>query len=110
MNTSTSVFSPTSGQPGQQPMAGYGASSGSSFPPNPYTPTPPQGPPPQPHPNPLVNEILGALQYAPTAMEVVNADPSIAREKLEHLKRIMVDDPETMTNIQALAKKLFAGS
>ena len=84
------------------PQAGYGAVP----PPNPYGQQQPtqadtyagsQGL--QSHPNPLVNEILGGLQYAPTALQIINADPNIPREKLEHLKVIMEGDPNTRTDI-----------
>jgi hypothetical protein len=108
LNTSAATFSPPN-----TAYPGPGA-----LPPNPYTPTPPQPsgmppqpqqpPLPQPHPNPLVGEILGPLQFAPTAIQVVNADPGISREKLIHLKQIMEDDKNTRTDIKALADKLFA--
>ena len=99
------TFSPSANNGAPQQAQSLGAG---GFPPNPYTPTPPQqGVPAQPHPNPLVNEILGSLQYAPTAMQVVAADPDIAREKLVHLRQIMEDDLNARTDINALAKKLF---
>lgn len=108
LNPSTAAFSPPSNHtayPGAQ-----------GFPPNPYTPTPPQSsgmpplqPPPQPQTNPLVSEILGPLQYAPTAIQVVNADPNISKDKLDHLKRIMEEDLNTRTDIVALATKLREG-
>ena len=111
LNASGATFSPTN--------TAYG---GASIPPNPYTPTPPQSsgmPPqhalpaqqqqaPQPSANPLVNEILGSLQYAPTAVQVVAADPAISREKLLHLRRIMEEDLSTRTDISKLAERLFA--
>ena len=108
LNASGATFSPTN--------TAYGGASG--IPPNPYTPTPPQSsampgmppqqPQPQPSANPLVNEILGSLQYAPTALQVVAADPNISREKLEHLRRIMEEDPSSRTDISKLAQRLFA--
>ena len=107
LNTSSGVFSPSNDLPtaytGSVPVGG-------GFPPNPYTQTPPQGTPPQqPHSNPLVNEILGSLQYAPTALQIVSADPGIGREKLVNLRRIMEDDPNARTDINALYSKLLAG-
>ena len=109
LNASGATFSPTSTN------TAYAGPS-QALPPNPYTPTPPQSqqspplqqPPQQPPPNPLVAEVLGSLQHAPTALQVVAADPGIAREKLNHLKQIMEDDPNTRTDINALAKRLFA--
>jgi hypothetical protein len=110
LNASSATFSPTSTNTA---YAGPQA-----LPPNPYTPTPPQSqqshpaPPPQqmmsPNANPLVAEVLGSLQHAPTAIQVVAAEPGISREKLNHLKQIMEEDPNTRTDIQALAKRLFA--
>ena len=102
LNTSSAVFSPSHNA---QPTTGFGAS---PFPPNPYTAT---ATPPQqvPNANPLVNEILKELQFAPTAMQVVSADPNIPREKLEHLRRIMEEDLETRTNLDALARRLDLG-
>ena len=113
LNASTATFaSPTNGPPGaQQPMTGYGAAGSASLPPNLYAgQSSPTTALPPPHPNPLVNEILGPLQHAPTAMQVVNADPNIAREKLQHLKQIMESDVNARTDISALAEKLFAGT
>ncbi|KAF2485492.1 hypothetical protein BDY17DRAFT_308858 [Neohortaea acidophila] len=56
--------------------------------------------------NPLINEILGNLQYTPTAQQVIAADPSIPREKLLHLRNILLEDPNTQTDISALATRL----
>lgn len=125
LNASGATFSPTNpGMGAVQPMTGYGTGpppgsqgppgqqgpsglQSGGIPPNPY------GAPPglqQQHPNPLVNEILGPLQFAPTAQQVISADPNIPREKLEHLKRIMEEDLNARTDISALAKKLFGES
>ena len=113
LNAGGATFSPSnsnSGAANAPPQAGYGAVP----PPNPYGQQQPtqadtyagsQGL--QSHPNPLVNEILGGLQYAPTALQIINADPNIPREKLKHLKVIMEGDPNTRTDIGALAEKLF---
>lgn len=60
------------------------------------------------HPNPLVNEILGPLHFAPTAQQLIRADPNIPRKKLERLKRIIEEDSDARTDMSALAKKLFS--
>jgi len=131
LNAGQATFSPIS-QPNpaapqqqQQPMhAAYGVPppQHQNFPPNPYGPQSQPGPgymagPPPPqqqqqqqnypsHPNPLVAEILGPLQHAPTAQQVVMAKPDMAREQLEHLRRIMEEDINTRTDVAALASKL----
>jgi len=118
INTHNPSFSPAGNTPMQQPpVAGYGTNS--PFPPNAYgsaagPPDPPQRlgqyPPPHipSHPNPLVAEVLGSLQHAPTAQQVVAADPNITREKLENLRKILEEDPAARTQIEALAMRLSA--
>ena len=112
LNAGQATFSHTPHpQQGQQMQhAGYG------MPPNPYTAyqSPPQGGPPPPdayhqaqHPNPLVNEILGGLQHAPSAQAILAAKPDIDRLQLEHLRRILDDDPKTRTDLEALSQMLF---
>ena len=137
LNTSGPTFSPSNGLPGNAaPVAGYGAAApgpaASPFPPNPYGPPqaqeqpggqyppptqqpgPPQGPGgqyPMPAPvtsqNPLVGEVLGGLQFAPTAQQILMAEPGIGREKLENLRHILESNPEARTDIQALASRLM---
>lgn len=66
----------------------------------------------QQQPNPdmsLVNEILGNLQYAPMAQEILRVDPSIPREKLERLKKIFEEDPRARTDVAALTEGLKLG-
>lgn len=108
LNAGQATFSPTHHQ-GQMPTAGYG------MPPNPYTPGQQQQPPPDmyqqtppPSANPLVNEILGGLQHAPSAQAIVQAQPDANRQQLEHLRRILEEDPATRTNLEALSARLFA--
>ncbi|WPG98230.1 transcription factor bye1 [Acrodontium crateriforme] len=106
----TPVFSPV-GPPnnGAPNAAGYGVPP-PSFPPNPYAQqygAQPAGGPPF---NPLVNEILGPLQHAPTAMQILAADPAMGRDKLVNLQRILFEHEEARTDIDALAKRLFSGS
>ncbi|KAK3681940.1 lysyl-tRNA synthetase [Vermiconidia calcicola] len=105
MNTANATFSPSQNTPPSYP----GPSGG--IPPNPYNAPPAytQAPPPSAS-NPLVEEILGPLQYAPTAVQVVGADPAIDRPKLENLKRIMEEFPQTRTDMGLLWVKLMEGS
>ena len=114
INAGHATFSPTQQGPQQSPQAhaGYG------MPPNPYTHQgpaeayhrgPPQNQPPPPQSsNPLVNEILGGLQHAPSAQAILNAKPDASREQLVHLRQILDEDPTTRTNLEALSMKLFA--
>nr|POF20146.1 transcription factor bye1 [Quercus suber] len=103
----TPVFSPTHN----------GASGPPTFPPNPYTPSQiPQSsegyPHMQPHSttSPLAAQILGSLYTCPTAVQVLAAEPNIDREKLENLRKILEQQPEARTNIEALAKLLMSGA
>ena len=81
-----------------------------AFPPNPYgapaSQQPAPYPSPQPHPNPKVNEILGELQFAPTAQAVLQADPNLSAEKLTNLRIILSENVNTRTDFTALAVKL----
>lgn len=95
-----------SGSPLNANSATFSPSNNGAFPPNPYAAT--AGMAPGPHPNPLINEILGTLQYAPTAQQIVAADPNISQEKLENLRQILEEDLNCRTDINALAQKLFA--
>lgn len=94
------------------PASGYGVPSASNFPPNPYgsqqteTYQPPQQQV-QPFSNPLVAEILGDSQYCVTAQQVIMADPTIDRGRLENLRKILEEVPEARTDIEALARKLM---
>lgn len=109
LNANHPTFSPGPHPPppGQPMPTGY------NMPPNPYTPQPPpdayhQAPPPYPPANPLVAEILGGLQHAPSAQAILAAKPDVSREQLEHLRRIMEDEPATRTDLEALSVKLFS--
>lgn len=109
----TPVFSAPSNGQGQS--AEYGGPH--AFPPNPYGPTPAQQSPEmysqpqqQQQQNSLAAQILGGLYNCPTAVQVLAAEPNINREKLENLRKILEQQPEARTNIEALAKQLIAGT
>jgi hypothetical protein len=108
LHAAGATFSPTAA--GQHQLTAEGGHP-ASLPPNPYTgPPQQQAPPPAAaYTNPLVNEILGPLQYAPTAQNVVGAEPGISREKLEHLRSIMERYPATRTDLAALFACLEQG-
>ncbi|CAK3956501.1 histone deacetylase complex subunit cti6 [Lecanosticta acicola] len=103
------------------PQAGYGAPpSQGSIPPNPYSPqlpqqqvvypipglTQPQGL--QPHPNPEVTQILGNLQYTPSAQRILNEAQTVTTEQLNNLKLILEEDIVARTDFNHLTNKLFA--
>ncbi|KAK5113211.1 hypothetical protein LTR62_003547 [Meristemomyces frigidus] len=115
------TFSPSHSLQSQQPASGYGASnpqSSSPFPPNPYdqqaqaqTQTPNSYLPPS-HPNNtnisvLAAEILGPRQYDPTAQQILAANPG--PDELRNLRKILDEDVEARTDIQALGRKLMGG-
>lgn len=54
----------------------------------------------------LVSDILGDLQYAPTVEQLVAVEASMPREKLEHLKQILEEDPKARTDLAELARHL----
>jgi hypothetical protein len=58
--------------------------------------------------NPLAAQILGDLQFCPSAQQVLSADPQISEDKLNNLKRILVEDEGARTDISILAAKLGA--
>ena len=58
--------------------------------------------------NPLAAQILGDLQFCPSAQQVLSADPQISEDKLNNLKTILVEDEGARTNIAVLAAKLGA--
>jgi hypothetical protein len=76
----------------------------------PHAPAYQAPPPPQPAPimNSLANQILGDLQFCPSAQQVLTADPQIGEDKLQNLKRILVEDEGARTDIGVLATKLGA--
>nr|POE75524.1 transcription factor bye1 [Quercus suber] len=94
-----------------------GATGGPTFSPSPFAPSqipqPSDGYPqiqPQPTASPLAAQILGNLYTCPTAVQVLAAEPNIDREKLENLRKILEQQPEARTNIEALAKQLMSGA
>jgi hypothetical protein len=58
--------------------------------------------------NALANQILGELQFCPSAQQVLTADPQIGEDKLQNLRRILVEDEGARTDIGVLATKLGA--
>jgi hypothetical protein len=66
--------------------------------------------PQQPGPimNPLAAQILGDLQFCPSAQQVLLADPQISEDKLQNLRKILVEDEGARTDISVLAAKLGA--
>jgi hypothetical protein len=48
------------------------------------------------------------LQFCPSAQQVLTADPQIGEDKLQNLKRILVEDEGARTDIGVLATKLGA--
>lgn len=99
INAGQGTFSPI-----QQQMHGGGY----NMPPNPYAQQQPEAYQQSLSSNPLVNEILGGLQHAPSAMAILAAKPDMGREQLDHLRRILEEDPMTRTNLEALSRKLVA--
>jgi len=58
--------------------------------------------------NPLAAQILGELQFCLSAQQVLQADPQISEDKLQNLKKILVEDEGARTDISVLAAKLGA--
>lgn len=58
--------------------------------------------------NPLAAQVLGDLQFCPSAQQVLLADPQISEDKLQNLKKILVEDEGARTDISVLAAKLGA--
>lgn len=111
LTAQTPTFPPQQGSP----QAGYGASAPSPFPTNPYAPSqatppgqpgayPPQNMPPQ---NPQAEQILGELQYTPTAKIILSQATSLTVDQLNNLKTILVEDVNARTDFEALTRKLF---
>ncbi|KXS96149.1 hypothetical protein AC578_2306 [Pseudocercospora eumusae] len=94
--------------------SGYGAQGG--FPPNPYGPQPPQQQPPAYPPPPQqqfadnrISQVLGELQYAPTAQTILrSAEGGLSDEQLQNLKMILSEDVTARTDFEALSKRLHA--
>lgn len=118
LTAQTPTFPPQQGSP----QAGYGASAPNTFPPNSYGPShltppgqpaaypqqnsPPQNMPPQ---QSQVEQILGELQYTPTAKMILSqAGNSLTVDQLNNLKTILVEDLNARTDFEALTRKLFA--
>lgn len=89
--------------PHQQQPASYQAAPA-------YPPPPQQQPAPVVAPimNSLAAQILGDLQFCPSAQQVLSADPQISEDKLHNLKKILVEDEGARTDISVLAAKLGA--
>lgn len=85
------------------PAQQFGPASGSPIPPNPYSA--PQQPPPQS----LAATILGELINAPSAQQIIQADPGIDEDRLRNLRKILEEDVGARTDIALLAQRLNAG-
>ncbi|KAM3415463.1 putative histone deacetylase complex subunit cti6 [Cercospora zeina] len=110
LNAQHSSFSPPNPVQAQSAYGGAPA-----FPPNPYGPQAQHHTPPmpsaqqQPHANPLVSQILGDLQYAPTAQLIFNSAPNISTDQLQNLRAILEEDVNARTDLEALTRRLYAG-
>ena len=103
LNTNGPTFSPSAHMPPGN--GGYAPPTPNTFPPTPYSA--PESYAPQPsHQNPLVAEILGHLQFAPTAIQVVGSDPNIDRAKLLNLRAVLEQNPAAQMDIGELARLL----
>ncbi|EME49383.1 hypothetical protein DOTSEDRAFT_68235 [Dothistroma septosporum NZE10] len=111
LTAQTPTFPPQQGSP----QAGYGASAPSPFPPNPYGPSQPTPPgqvaaypaPNVPSQHSQVEQILGELQYTPTAKMILSQAP-LSVDQLNNLRTILVEDLNARTDFEALTRKLFA--
>lgn len=113
-------FSPS--QAGQPPV-GYAISANVQpasyapqhpFPPNPY------GAPSQANaayslpqqqklgPNPRVNEILGDLQFTPSAMQILQASPNMSDQQLQGLRTVLLENPHSRNDLTALTAILHS--
>lgn len=88
---------------------------GTPFPPNPYMPgaanqqaqqVQTMASPQAFQFNPLIAEILGPFVNAPSAVQVVTAEPNIGREKLINLRRIFEEHEPARNSLEALAAQL----
>ncbi|CAK1354363.1 hypothetical protein CB0940_01774 [Cercospora beticola] len=110
LNAQHPNFSPSNAVQAQPAYGGPPA-----FPPNPYGPQAQHHSPPaqpvqqQPHANPLVSQILGDLQYAPTAQLIFNSAPNISTDQLQNLRAILEEDVNARTDFEALTRRLYAG-
>jgi hypothetical protein len=91
--------------------AGFGTPT--PFPPNPYGNRQPQpnplyaNPPPQqaapPWANPRVTEILGDLQFTPSAMQILQASPHMSDQQLQGLRHVLTENPHSRNDFAALS-------
>ena len=99
--------------PSQHQAPQFGPGSGSPIPPNPYSaPPPPQTqsvyqPPQQQQQQSLAAQILGEFLDAPSAQQILAADPAIDEDRLKNLRRILEEDVGARTDIQVLGRKLM---
>ncbi|SMR51799.1 unnamed protein product [Zymoseptoria tritici ST99CH_1A5] len=97
LNGQNPTFSPPN-------ATGYGAPQANAFPPNPYGPPPPVQ---QRHSDPLVERILGDMQFAPTVQMIFREAVTLTEEQLRNLRLILDSDKNAATDFQALADKLY---
>lgn len=93
LNAQNATFSPPNG-------------AGHVIPPNPYV----AQPPPQQlqaHKNPLVTQILGDLQYCPTAQMIFQETTHLEEIQLRNLALILSQDTVAQTDFKALTDRLY---
>jgi hypothetical protein len=98
------------GGPAGSPLNGQPSpfSPTNTFPPYPYGPQQTQAPPQLPrHPDPMVEQILGDLQFAPTVQMIFREAAALNEAQLRNLKLILTDDANARTDFQALSDKLY---
>jgi hypothetical protein len=98
-------------QPSIASPAGFGTPT--PFPPNPYgarpaQPNPLYTNPPTQQPqapswaNPRVTEILGDLQFTPSAMQILQASPHMSDQQLQGLRHVLTENPHSRHDFAAL--------
>lgn len=91
------------------PAQQFGPGSGSPIPPNPYSAQAPYQPPPQQQHSALAAQILGEFITAPSAQQILGADPAIDEDRLQNLRKILEEDVNARADITVLAAKLNVG-
>jgi hypothetical protein len=100
-----------SDQPSMASPAGFGTPT--PFPPNPYGARPAQPNPLYTNPstqqpqapswaNPRVTEILGDLQFTPSAMQILQASPHMSDQQLQGLRHVLTENPHSRHDFAAL--------
>ncbi|OQO15261.1 hypothetical protein B0A48_00644 [Cryoendolithus antarcticus] len=67
---------------------------------------------PQPAPKPgltaLAIQVLGSLASAPVAMKMLAAEPHMNREKLDKMRRILMNDPNPPDDVEAFTARMMS--